>query len=135
MWCVKLGNKDCNKELQTPDALGDARLFMTTGVSMGTILAKKVITRYASLAGWGATHKVRTVNAVGKPVMYAILMGDSKVLLKPNPASVPKELLAFHLPPFSTQDHERPNALCLVRALGTYIDKTAGFRKLEQLFV
>ncbi len=72
-------------------------------------------------------------------------MGDSKVLLKPNPAFEPKvlnpalsyrpiELSAFH-PPFSTQEQERLNVLCPVRALCTYVDKTAGFRKSEQLFV
>lgn len=74
------------------------------------------------------------------------LRGDSKVLLKPNPAFMPKvfnptlsclpiELAAFSPPPFSSEEHQRLNALCPVRALRTYVDRTAAFRKSEQLFV
>ena len=47
----------------------------------------------------------------------------------------PIELLAFHSPPFSSKEQERLNALCPVRALRVYVDRTAGFRKSEQLFV
>ncbi len=73
-------------------------------------------------------------------------MGDSKVPLKPNPVFVPQvfdpvssyhpiEVSAFYPPPLSTQEHERLNVLCLVRALRAYVEATAGFRKSEQLFV
>lgn len=74
------------------------------------------------------------------------LRGDSKVLLKPNPSFMPKvfnptlsclpiELSAFSPPPFSSEEHRRLHALCPVRALRTYVDRTAAFRKSEQLFV
>lgn len=67
------------------------------------------------------------------------LMGNSNVFTKakiprlcPRFFNLPIELSAFY-PLFST--HERLNVLCLVRALRTYADKTAGFRgKSEQLF-
>lgn len=36
--------------------------FLTQGVAMGTVQARKVITTDASLVGWGATHEGRTVN-------------------------------------------------------------------------
>ncbi len=36
---------------------------LSTGVAMGTVLARKVITTDASLAGWGATHEGRTHGA------------------------------------------------------------------------
>ncbi|XP_058483844.1 uncharacterized protein LOC131459867 [Solea solea] len=69
-----------------------------------------------------------------------------KVILRPNPAFVPKvsdsayscstlELLAFHPPPFAGEDEKRLNALCPVRALRIYVDRTKGFRKSNQLFV
>ena len=74
------------------------------------------------------------------------LMEDLKVLLKPNPAFVPKvfnpalsccliKLSAFYPHPFSTQEHKRLNTLCTVRAICAYVDKMSGFRKSEQLFV
>lgn len=36
--------------------------FLTVGVAMGTVTARKVITTDASLRGWGATHEGRTVS-------------------------------------------------------------------------
>ena len=54
---------------------------------------------------------------------------------KPAVPYRPIELSAFYPPPFSSQEHECLNSLCPVRALRTYVDKTAGFRKSEQLFV
>ncbi|GAA6095931.1 uncharacterized protein LOC125138511, partial [Tachysurus ichikawai] len=72
------------------------------------------------------------------------LTGD-KVLLRPNPAFVPKclpaftlgaiELSAFHPPPFSSAEDQRLNALCPVRALKAYMDRTNSFRRSDQLFV
>ncbi|XP_049927771.1 uncharacterized protein LOC126407128 [Epinephelus moara] len=72
--------------------------------------------------------------------------GGSKVCLRPNPAFVPKvvesayrcptvELGAFHPPPFETAEDRRLNTLCPVRALRLYVDRTAGFRRSDQLFV
>ncbi|XP_023819243.1 uncharacterized protein LOC105357907 [Oryzias latipes] len=38
--------------------------FLTTGVVMGTVQTRQVITTDASLTGWGATHEGRTVNGL-----------------------------------------------------------------------
>ncbi|XP_046730060.1 LOW QUALITY PROTEIN: uncharacterized protein LOC124401673 [Silurus meridionalis] len=68
--------------------------------------------------------------------------GLTKVSFRPNPAFVPKvvdssyrcsvmELSAFHPP----QEEDGLSSLCPVRALHTYVRRTAGFRKSDQLFV
>ncbi|XP_047205469.1 uncharacterized protein LOC124857922 [Girardinichthys multiradiatus] len=41
--------------------------FLNTGVTMGTILTRKVINTDASLTGWGATHEGMMVNGVWSP--------------------------------------------------------------------
>ncbi|XP_067290316.1 uncharacterized protein [Pseudorasbora parva] len=72
--------------------------------------------------------------------------GLTRVSFRPNPAFVPKvvdssyrcsttELTAFHPPPFSSPEEKRWNSLCPVRALHRYMERTAGFRKNDQLFV
>ncbi|XP_066524949.1 uncharacterized protein [Hoplias malabaricus] len=72
--------------------------------------------------------------------------GYTKVHLHTNPVFVPKvigsayrcptvELAAFHPPPFNTVEDQKLNCLCPVRALRQYIDRTAGFRRHDQLFV
>nr|XP_055041679.1 uncharacterized protein LOC129429181 [Misgurnus anguillicaudatus] len=72
--------------------------------------------------------------------------GLTKVSFRPNPAFVPKvmesayrcpatELAAFHPPPFSSPEYQKLNALCPVRALQVYVERTAGFRTCDQLFV
>ncbi|XP_072235172.1 uncharacterized protein [Leuresthes tenuis] len=72
--------------------------------------------------------------------------GLSKVCLRPNPAFIPKvvesayrcptvELKAFPPPPFGSAEESRLNALCPVRALRVYVDRTASFRGTDQLFV
>ncbi|KAI2664019.1 Beta-galactosidase [Labeo rohita] len=45
------------------------------------------------------------------------------------------ELSAFHPPPFSSEEDQRLNALCPVRALRVYIDRTSLFRRSDQLFI
>ncbi|KAK7905173.1 hypothetical protein WMY93_017780 [Mugilogobius chulae] len=73
------------------------------------------------------------------------IRGGSKVLLKPNPAFMPKvfnptlsclpiELSALS-PLSDAEGHQQLHALCPVRALRVYVDKTASFRGTEQLFV
>ncbi|KAK0145714.1 hypothetical protein N1851_015374 [Merluccius polli] len=101
----------------------------------------------ALLLALASAKRVSDIHALSvSPACMQFLRGNSKVLLKPNPAFVPKvfdsassyrpiELLAFHSPPFSSREQERLNALCPVRALRVYVDRTAGFRKSEQLFV
>ncbi|XP_051756701.1 uncharacterized protein LOC127516273 [Ctenopharyngodon idella] len=67
---------------------------------------------------------------------------DSKVVLKPRHGYVPKVLstpfraqmvVLSALPP--SQDEQELNLLCPVRALRSYIDRSASFRQAEQLFV
>ena len=61
------------------------------------------------------------------------------MILRPNPAFVPKvvgscspiDLLAFAASPEGQQSH----ALCPVRAVRMYMDRTRGFRRSDQLFV
>ncbi|KAI2662102.1 Gag-Pol polyprotein [Labeo rohita] len=71
---------------------------------------------------------------------------DSKVMLLPNPAFVPKvsdsayncsalELRAFYPPPFSSSEERKLHTLCPVRALRFYVNRTRSFRKNDQLFV
>ncbi|XP_030000932.1 uncharacterized protein LOC115426842 [Sphaeramia orbicularis] len=80
------------------------------------------------------------------PSCLQLAPGRAKACFRPNPAFVPKvmepsyrcptlELLAFHPPPFSSEEDERLHTLCPVRALGVYVDRTAGFRRTNQLFV
>ena len=67
-----------------------------------------------------------------------------RVVVKANPAFVPKnhltslvpvELKAFFPPPFTSAEMERRHNLCPVRALRVYVDRTAGSRTNNQLFV
>ena len=65
--------------------------------------------------------------------------GDVKVTLKPNPAFVPKVVGScspIDLVAFAASSSERQvQALCPVRALRAYIDRTGGLRRSDQLFV
>ncbi len=71
------------------------------------------------------------------------MSGDAGVFLKPNPAFMPKihkaiiplELRAFYLPAFASSEQQKWNALCPVRALHIYIERTRKFRESDQLFV
>ncbi|XP_052430666.1 uncharacterized protein LOC127971591 [Carassius gibelio] len=80
------------------------------------------------------------------PSFLQFSAGFTRVSFRPNPAFVPKvvdssyrcqttDLSAFHPPPFSSPEEGRLNALCPVRALRVYVERTAGFRKNDQLFV
>ncbi|XP_029958238.1 uncharacterized protein LOC115396492 [Salarias fasciatus] len=101
----------------------------------------------ALLLALASAKRVSDIHALSvNPACMQFFMGGHKVLLKPNPAFVPKvfnqatsyrpiELAPFYPPPFATQEHEALNALCPVRALRAYVDRTAGLRKSEQLFV
>lgn len=70
--------------------------------------------------------------------------GETRVVLKPNPAFIPKnllsacnpvELLSFHPPPFASEEDRRLHCLCPVRALRAYVDRTRTARRSEQMFV
>ncbi|KAK7880711.1 hypothetical protein WMY93_032661 [Mugilogobius chulae] len=79
------------------------------------------------------------------PTCMQFAPGLSKVHLCPNPAFMPKvepayscptlEIAAFHPPPFSSPEEQQLHSLCPVRALRVYVDRTAGLRKADQLFV
>ncbi|KAK7889130.1 hypothetical protein WMY93_024690 [Mugilogobius chulae] len=79
------------------------------------------------------------------PTCMQFAPGLSKVHLRPNPAFMPKvepayscptlEIAAFHPPPFSSPEEQQLHSLCPVRALRVYVDRTAGLRKADQLFV
>ncbi|XP_047205458.1 uncharacterized protein LOC124857918 [Girardinichthys multiradiatus] len=92
-----------------------------------------------------SAKRVSDIQALSVNPSCMQFLGESRVLLKPNPAFIPKvatalpcralELMAFYPPPFSSQEHERLHTLCPVRALRLYVEKTADFRKSKQLFV
>ncbi len=71
------------------------------------------------------------------------MSGDAGVVLTPNPAFMPKivkaiiplELRAFYPPRFASSEQQKLNALCPVRALRIYTERTRGFRESDQLFV
>ncbi|KAI2657236.1 hypothetical protein H4Q32_021343 [Labeo rohita] len=70
--------------------------------------------------------------------------GMAKVFLYPRPGYVPKVpsvpprpvvLQAFCPPPFRDSDQQKLNCMCPVRALDTYVHRSALWRNSEQLFV
>ncbi len=71
------------------------------------------------------------------------MSGDAGVVLKPNPAFMPKivkaiiplELRTFYPPPFASSEQQKLNALCPERDLRIYTERTRGFRESDQLFV
>lgn len=81
-----------------------------------------------------------------KPSCLQFDQGFTRVRLRPNPGFVPKvvdsayrcqtvELVAFHPPPFTSAEDKKLNCLCPVRALRVYVQRTADFRRNDQLFV
>ncbi|MGL4804411.1 MAG: hypothetical protein ACRC15_04575, partial [Cetobacterium sp.] len=78
------------------------------------------------------------------PTCLEFAPGMVKAFLYPRAGYVPKVLTnipnpivlqAFCPPPFSNQEQEKLNLLCPVRALDTYVHRTALWRKGEQLLV
>lgn len=69
--------------------------------------------------------------------------GGDRVCLRPNPAFVPKcggncetlQLAALNLPSATAAEEGRLRALCPVRALRLYVERTSAWRKGDQLFV
>lgn len=108
---------------------------------------KFVSLKTALLLALTTAKRVSDLQALSiRPSCLQMAPGLAKVCLRPNPAFVPKvmesayrcstvELLAFHPPPFSSVEEERLHTLCPVRALHVYLNRTAGFRKVDQLFV
>ncbi|KAL0151928.1 hypothetical protein M9458_052766 [Cirrhinus mrigala] len=113
---------------------------------LGDISLKLLSLKTALLLALASTKRVSDLHAlsVHSSCMKFSISGD-KVLLRPNPAFMPKcfpafaceviQLSAFHPPPFSSSEDKRLNALCPVRSLRVYIDRTSAFRRSDQLFI
>ena len=67
------------------------------------------------------------------------LLGNTGVVLRPNPVFLPKVLTNFHLNHSvklrSLRPSQEESALCPVRALKIYIQRTATLRRTDQLFI
>lgn len=113
---------------------------------LGSISLKLLSFKTALLLALASAKRVSELHALSvHPSCTKFSLSGDMVSLKPNPAFMPKcfpaftsevlELSAFHPPPFSSPEDERLNALCPVRALQTYINRTSAFRKSDQLFI
>nr|XP_043888269.1 uncharacterized protein LOC122773567 [Solea senegalensis] len=124
------------------DALSQHPFEPLEAVGMKFVSLKTVL-----LLALSTAKRVSDLQALSiRPSCLQFGPGLSKVCLRPNPAFVPKvvesayrcptvELLAFHPPPFSSTEEQRLNTLCPVRALQSYVSRTADFRRTDQLFV
>ena len=99
----------------------------------------------ALLLALSTSKRVSDLHALSaNPGLTTFSAGGAKVVIKPNPAFVPKnpflkivpvDLEAFHPPPFSSDEDRRLHCLCPVRALKVYIDRSKTSRQSDQLFV
>ncbi|XP_073690968.1 uncharacterized protein [Garra rufa] len=113
---------------------------------LGDISLKLLSLKTALLLALASAKRVSDLHAlsVHSSCTKFSINGD-KVFLRPNPAFMPKcfpafaceviQLSAFHPPPFSSSEDKRLNALCPVRSLRVYIDRTSAFRRSDQLFI
>lgn len=75
-----------------------------------------------------SSKRVREIHALSACMQF--MQGDAGVVLKPNPAFMPKvinsvvplELRPFHFPPFASPDQQRLNSICPACALRIYMD-------------
>ncbi|XP_032363038.1 LOW QUALITY PROTEIN: uncharacterized protein LOC116675032 [Etheostoma spectabile] len=111
---------------------------------LGEVDLKHLSLKTVLLLALASAKRVGDIHALSvHPSCTQFAPGRVRVLLKPNPAFVPKvvgscspiDLLALCSPPFSSSEERRLHALCPVRALHFYMDRTAGFRRSDQLFV
>ncbi|XP_075948857.1 uncharacterized protein LOC142951249 [Anarhichas minor] len=114
---------------------------------METVGMKFISLKTVLLLALTMAKRVSDLHALStRPSCLQFAPGRTKVCMRPNPAFVPKvveptyscptvELSAFHPPPFSSEEEQRLNTLCPVRALHVYVSRSAGFRKGDQLFV
>ena len=114
---------------------------------LGVVELKFLSLKTALLLAVTTAKRVSDLQALStRPACLQFAPGGSKVCLRPNPAFIPKvvesayrcptvELGAFHPPPFQSAEDRKLNTLCPVRALQVYVDRTAGFRRSDQLFV
>ena len=105
---------------------------------------KAMSLKTALLLALASTKRVSEPQALSvHPSCLQFAPGDCRVSLRPNPPFMPKvikpciplELTAFRPPPFDSPEQQRLHALCPVRALRIYVDRTAAFRQSDQLFV
>ncbi|XP_010773556.1 uncharacterized protein, partial [Notothenia coriiceps] len=95
------------------------------------------------LLALASAKRVSDIHALSvHPSCTQFFPGQTRVLLKPNPAFIPKvvgsctsiDIVAFP-PPLCPSGEQQPNLLCPVRALRTYMDRSKEFRRNDQLFV
>ncbi|KAK5882516.1 hypothetical protein CesoFtcFv8_021095 [Champsocephalus esox] len=95
------------------------------------------------LLALASAKRVSDIHALSvHPSCTQFSAGQTRVLLKPNPAFVPKvvgsctpiDIVAFP-PPLCSSEEQRPNLLCPDCALRTYMDRSKEFRCNDQLFV
>ncbi|XP_021322973.1 uncharacterized protein [Danio rerio] len=114
--------------------------------TLEAISLKHLSFKTALLLALASAKRVSDLHALSvHPSCIKFSLSGEKVSLRPNPAFMPKcfpnfscegvELSAFHPPPFSSTEDQRLNALCPVRALRAYINRTSSFRRSDQLFI
>ncbi|XP_059182347.1 uncharacterized protein LOC131961092 [Centropristis striata] len=101
---------------------------------------KHVSLKAVLLLALASAKRVSDIHALSvHPSCTQFFPGDVRMTLRPNPAFVPKvvgscspiDLVAFA----ASSGELRSHALCPVRAVRTYVDRTGGFRRSDQLFV
>ncbi|KAI7790836.1 hypothetical protein IRJ41_002448 [Triplophysa rosa] len=113
---------------------------------LGDISLKHLSFKTALLLALTSAKRVSVLHALSvHHSCTKFYLDGNRVFLRHNPAFMPKcfpavtceviELSAFHPPPFSSAEDERLHALCPVRALRVYMDRTKTFRKSDQLFI
>ncbi|XP_059199216.1 uncharacterized protein LOC131979287 [Centropristis striata] len=101
---------------------------------------KHVSLKAVLLLALASAKRVSDIHALSvHPSCTQFFPGDVRMTLRPNPVFVPKvvgscspiDLVAFA----ASSGELRSHALCPVRAVRTYVDRTGGFRRSDQLFV
>ncbi|XP_036419056.1 uncharacterized protein LOC118802708 [Colossoma macropomum] len=108
---------------------------------------KTLSMKTALLLALASAKRVSEIHAFSvHPTCTQFAPADLQVILKPNPAFIPKivdssavfphlVLTAFYRPPFASDEQRRLHLLCPVRALRIYLNRTEEFKKTDQLFV
>ena len=107
--------------------------------------AKNLTLKVAFLLAITSLRRVGDLQALAvTPNCLEFAPGNVKAILRPTPGYVPKVpsnavrsvvLQAFHPPPHVTADEGRLHLLCPVRALRIYLERSAQWRKSDQLLV
>ena len=121
------------------DSLSRAPFEPLEGISMKLLSLKTAL-----LLALVTARRVSDVHALSVSPECMRFNGDARVVLKTNPAFLPKnrllapvpiELAAFYPPPFASDEERRGHNLCPVRMLKVYLDRTKAVRTTTQLFV